>query len=156
MSCLSLSVSSSPTKNKVPRTHIYNSFVHCVHKYSSLKLQSSRLFSFVYLKHSSLKMSIASPKLSPIILATNNNSKNPTNSSPKLNNNNTSRTSNGNDSIKSLNNHKKESFSDRQIRVLHSSDDDDDDDNKPLVTNIFIYSSDNSFYLGQKSRCYKW
>jgi hypothetical protein len=93
-------------------------------------------------------MSIASPKLSPIILATNNNSKNQTNSSPtsikkELNNNNTSRTSNGNDSIKSSINHKKESLPDspskRKIRVLHSSDESDDDDNKPLVTNTFIY-----------------
>jgi len=110
-------------------------------------------------------MSIASPKLSPIILSTNNNGKNQTNSSPtsikkEFNNNNTSRTSNGNDSIKSSINHKKESLPDspskRKIRVLHSSDESDDDD-KPLVINSLFTSKFFFFvFLGQKSRGYKW
>jgi hypothetical protein len=97
-------------------------------------------------------MSIASPKLSPIILSTNNNGKNQTNSSPtsikkEFNNNNTSRTSNGNDSIKSSINHKKESLPDspskRKIRVLHSSDESDDDD-KPLAKKAAALNGQNS------------
>ncbi len=82
-------------------------------------------------------MSIASPKLSPVILATNHNGHNQTNSSSttslkkELNNNNSSRISNGNNSI----NHKNESISNspskRKIPLLHTSDESDDD--KPLV-----------------------
>jgi hypothetical protein len=91
-------------------------------------------------------MSIASPKLPPIVLTTNNNSsKNQTNTSPtsikKELNNNTSRTSNGNDS-KSTIVHKNESIHDspskRKIRILHSSEESDDD--KPLVMDLNAYS----------------
>jgi hypothetical protein len=90
-------------------------------------------------------MSIASPKLSPVVLATNNNSKNQTNTSPtsikKDFNNHIPRTSNGNDS-KSTIIHKKESVQDspskRKICVLHSSEESDDDD-KPLVINRHTY-----------------
>jgi hypothetical protein len=91
--------------------------------------------------------SIASPKLPPAILATNNNSKNQTNTSStsikkELNNHNTPRTSNGNDS-KSISVKKKESVhespSKRNIRVLHSSDE-SDDDNVPLVRIIYLFN----------------
>jgi hypothetical protein len=90
-------------------------------------------------------MSIASPKLSPVVLATNNNSKNQTNTSPtsikKDFNNHIPRTSNGNDSKSSII-HKKESVQDspskRKICVLHSSEESDDDD-KPLVINSHTY-----------------
>ena len=68
-------------------------------------------------------MSIASPTLSPVILATNHNSKNQTITSPtsiKKDFNN-HHTSNGHDSL-----------SKRNSRVIPSSDEEDDDD-KPLV-----------------------
>ncbi|CAF0898140.1 unnamed protein product [Adineta ricciae] len=91
-------------------------------------------------------MSIASPKLAPVVLTTNNNgTKNQSNTSPTsmkkdfnhhhTNNNNSTRTSNGNGS-KSNHSHKKDSNHDsptkRKSRVIHSSEESDDDD-KPLA-----------------------
>jgi len=85
-------------------------------------------------------MSIASPKLSPVILATNNNGKNQTTKKKEVNNNNnTSRTSNGNDSKLSIN-HKTESL--RQIHILHTSDESDDD--KPLAKKAAALNGQNS------------
>ncbi|CAF1070161.1 unnamed protein product [Adineta steineri] len=84
-------------------------------------------------------MSIASPKLPPVVLTTNNNSKNQTNSSStsikKEFSNISSRISNGNETKLTII-HKKEPIHDspskRKSRVLHSSEESDDDD-KPLA-----------------------
>lgn len=85
-------------------------------------------------------MSIVSPKLTPVVLTTNNNgTKNQSNTSPTSmkkdfnhqHTNNSARTSNGNGS-KSNHSHKNDSPSKRKSRVIHSSEESDDDD-KPLV-----------------------
>ncbi|CAF4481131.1 unnamed protein product [Rotaria sp. Silwood2] len=100
-------------------------------------------------------MSLASPKLAPVVLNTNNNNNNNNNqtntsstSIKKELNNNKSRSSNGKDS-KSNNNHQLESIHDsttkRISRVLHSSDEsDDDDDDKPLAKKVAANNGRNS------------
>ena len=111
-------------------------------------------------------MSIASPKLPPVVLTTNTNGQNQTNSSPitlkKEVNNNMTHVSNGNGS-KSNHTNKANSVSDspskRKSRVIESSDESDDD--KPLVTSARFLISTRFFYfsflsIGEESRCYQW
>ena len=125
-------------------TYTIRSFVHSLcAQICSLPLLSSRLFrSFPSLRLFQVfsTMSIASPKLPPLILSLNGNGKSqtsPSSSSLKKElNNNSPRMSNGNASKPALVNKtvpSPVSPSKRNIRVLHSSEESDDDDDKPLV-----------------------